>query len=171
MRPTARHAAAAARRLLAAAVLLTSCAESPTRLTPLHASAVRDSVMAAMADFARHSANAHWDSLGTLYSDTPGFRFAENGAVPYRSAAAARDALARRAGGRGMTTSYRDTHIDPLAPGWAVATTQFERVVVDSTGARSTVNGVLTLVWEDEGGAWRIRSGHASASPQPGAAP
>jgi hypothetical protein len=30
---------------------------------------------------------------------------------------------------------------------------------------------VLTLVWEDERGAWRIRSGHASTALAPGAAP
>jgi hypothetical protein len=171
MSATTRGSAAATRSGIAAALLLVSCAESPTRLTPLHASAVRDSVLQAMDAYQRHAANGRWDSLGALYSDAPGFRFAERGVVQYRSAAAVREALARRPVGIGIRTTYRETHVDPLAPGWAVATTSFERVVADSAGGTSTDRGVLTLVWEDERGAWRIRSGHASTALAPGTAP
>ncbi|HEX9892322.1 MAG TPA: nuclear transport factor 2 family protein [Gemmatimonadales bacterium] len=154
---------------VASLVLSLACAPAPTALSEAHAAAIRDSVTQAQTRFRELSARAHWDSLGAFYSTAPGFRFAESGAVQYRSATEVRRALSRMPAGTRIETSYRDSEIDAVAPGVAVLTTLFETSFVDTTGARFSFGGAVTLLWVHESAGWRIRAGHSSAPvPRPG---
>jgi len=101
---------------VASLVLSLACAPAPTALSEAHAAAIRDSVTQAQTRFRELSARAHWDSLGAFYSTAPGFRFAESGAVQYRSATEVRRALSRMPAGTRIETSYRDSEIDAVAP-------------------------------------------------------
>jgi ketosteroid isomerase-like protein len=126
--------------------------------------AIRDSVAAALAAFQRHSSAGQWDSLAALYSTDAGFRFLESGESRYRTASAIREALNTVPPGTQINTTYRDTEIDPLAPGLASVTTLFETAFADSSGkAMFSFGGALSMVWAHEAGGWRIRSGHSSA--------
>ncbi|MCU0621765.1 MAG: nuclear transport factor 2 family protein [Gemmatimonadales bacterium] len=125
--------------------------------------ATRDSVAAALDAFQRLSAAAQWDSVGALYSDAPGFAFYETGALQYASATAIRSALAQVPPGTRIETRYRDTRIEPLAPGIAHVGTLFQTTFADGTGPGFSYGGALSMVWVSEGGSWRIRLGHSSA--------
>lgn len=139
------------------------CASGGTSLSDAHASAIRDSVSAAMTAFQRHSTAAQWDSLARLYSPSSAFRFLESGAIQYTSSAAVRAALAEVPAGMHITTDYRDLQIDPVGPGAAMVTALFETTFADSAGPRFRFGGALSLLWTHEADGWRIRSGHSSA--------
>lgn len=143
-------------------VLGASCTSASTDLTEAHAVAIRDSVAAALSRFQRFSSVAEWDSVAAHYSTAPGFRFAESGAVEYRSAAEIRSALAQVPPGTRIETVFRDTDIDPIAPGIAMVTTLFETSFVDSAGGAFSFGGVVTMLWTHEASGWRVRAGHSS---------
>ena len=149
--------------LLVGLLVNTGCQNSSHRLTDSHAEAIQDSVAAALSQFRRYSAAAEWDSVGALYSDVPAFRFFESGQLRYGSAAEVRSALGNLPAGMSITTDYRDTEIQALAPGLALASTMFETTFSDSTGARFGFGGALTMLWVHEPGGWRILNGHSSA--------
>lgn len=139
------------------------CAPASASLSGAHAEALRDSVSAAMAQFERYSAGGQWDSLATLYSSSPSFRFLESGGIQYTSRGAVRAALAEVPSGTNIATTYRELVIDPIAPGAAMVTALFETTFTDGAGPRFQFRGGLSLLWTHETGGWRIRSGHSSA--------
>lgn len=141
---------------------LVSCRPGTVELSPAHADAMRDSVREAAARFQRFSASAQWDSLGALYSDEPGFRFLESGAVQYPSARAVREALARLPPGVSITTTYGDLFVDPVRPGVAVLSGLFHSTFGDSAGPQFSFSGAVSVLWVHEPGGWRIRGGHSS---------
>ncbi len=98
-----------------------------------------------------------------MYSDAPGFRFLESGAVQYQSARALRAALAQLPPGVSLATTYRDIEIDPVRPGVAVWSALFESTFRDSTGPQFSYGGAVSVLWVHEPAGWRIRSGHSSA--------
>jgi ketosteroid isomerase-like protein len=149
--------------LLVGLLVNTGCQYSSHRLTDAHAEAIRDSVAAALSQFRQYSAAAEWDSLGAFYSDAPTFRFFESGQLQYGSAAEVRSALANLPADMRITTNYRDTEIQALAPGLALASTMFETTFSDGGGARFDFGGALTVLWVHEPGGWRILNGHSSA--------
>lgn len=139
------------------------CAAPSPSFHDAHRDAIRDSVAAAMAQFARYSSAAQWDSLAGLYSTATGFRFLESGVIQYRSQEAVRAGLDGVPPGMNITTTYQELEIDPVAPGVATATGLFKTTFADSTGFQFGFEGALTLVWTHEADGWRIRSGHSSA--------
>jgi ketosteroid isomerase-like protein len=158
MRRTARFAS-----LLVGLLVSTSCQSSSYRLTDSHAEAIQDSVADVLSQFRQYSAAAEWDSVGAFYSDSPAFRFFESGQLRYGSAAEVRSALDNLPAGTSLTTDYRDTEVQALAPGLALASTMFETTVFDSTGARVSFGGAVTMLWVHESGGWRMLNGHSSA--------
>lgn len=144
-------------------LMLTAGCTPPTRLTESHAAAIRDSVGVMLADFQRYSANAQWDSLGSLYADTPEFVFIESGEIRYRTVSAIRQALMGVPAGTRIETRYENLAILPLAPGVAAIAARFETRFVDSAGVKFEFAGALSLVVRHESAGWRIVSGHSSA--------
>ena len=128
-----------------------------------HRDAIRDSVGAAMTQFARYSSAAQWDSLAELYSASTAFRFLESGVIQYRSQQSVRAGLDDLPPGMNLTTTYQELEIDPVAPGVAMVTGLFTTTLADSTGFRFGFEGALSLLWTHEADGWRIRSGHSSA--------
>ena len=150
-----------------AAVLTGACGVPAAQpLTAVHAAAIRDSVQATLDAYRRYSAAGQWDSLATLYATEPEFRWLEQGAVRYRSAAQIREALRRSSPTTRIETDYWDTEIVPLAPGVATVATAFHAKFLES--GRSTnreFSGVLDMTLVHRNGGWRILIGHSSSRP------
>lgn len=113
-----------------------------------------------------------WEAAGDFYSDSPAFRFYENGELRYESADDVRAALADLGLGAQLTTEYSDTDIEPLAPGLAQVRSRFESTLRGEDGSEISYGGAVTMLWVHERGGWRILSGHSSApvprgGPQP----
>lgn len=141
------------------------------QLTESWASAIRDSASMTLQALRRYSEAAQWDSVAALYSETPGFRFVENGTLRYPSTAAIRQALGSVPLGTRIQTQYRDTEIAALAPGLADVVTRFQTSFVDSGGTRFSYEGAVTLILAHEPAGWRIIRGHSSSPAPPPSVP
>lgn len=153
--------------LMASLIALAGCqpAEGPRPMTAAHAAAIRDSVQATLDAFLRHSAAGQWDSLATLYDDSPDFRWMENGVVQYRSAAQIRQAFRRVAPGTRIETSHTDTEIVVLAPGAASVATAFYTKFIDPRNPSGLeFGGVMTMVLAHRPAGWRFVVGHTSSA-------
>lgn len=139
------------------------CGADAAPLTEAHAAAIRDSVSAAMQEFRDAGTAADWEAAGDFYSESPNFRFYENGALQYRSAADVRAALEAFPSGTRIETEYRDTDVVALAPGLAHVRARFESTFTGVDGSAFGFGGAVTLIWAHEAGGWRILSGHSSA--------
>ena len=139
------------------------CGPDATPLTEAHAAAIRDSVSTAMEEFRDVSTAADWEAAGDFYSESPNFRFYENGALQYRSAADVRAALGAFPPGTRIQTEYRDTDVVALAPGLALVRARFESTFTGPDGSAFGFGGAVTMIWTHETGGWRILSGHSSA--------
>lgn len=146
-----------------AVLVFMGCGSTATPLTEAHAAAIRDSVSAAMEEFRNLGTAADWEAVGDFYSESPNFRFYENGALRYRSAAEVRAALGAFPPGSRIRTEYRDTDVVALAPGLAHVRARFESTFTGADGAGFGFGGAVTMVWAHEDGGWRILGGHSSA--------
>jgi len=144
-------------------LLASACAQPPATLTDAHRTAIRDSVTTFLAAFNRHGAQAHFDSLGALYSTDPTFRFLESGGIQYTSAQAIRDALAAIPPGTRIENTHREVAIEPLAPGLASVTALFDTRFADASGNGFSFGGALSLLVRHDSTGWRIIGGHSSA--------
>ncbi|MDE2664465.1 MAG: nuclear transport factor 2 family protein [Gemmatimonadota bacterium] len=124
---------------------------------------MRDSVSATLEEFRAMGVAGAWEAAGDFYSDSPAFRFYENGELRYASAADVRAALADLGPGAQLTTEYSDTDIAPLAPGLAQVRSRFESTLRGEDGSEVGYGGAVTMLWVHEPGGWRILSGHSSA--------
>jgi hypothetical protein len=115
-----------------------------------------------MSQFQRASEETLWDSVAGFYSEKPEFRFFESGILQYESAQAVRQALGGLPSDTQISTAYEATQIQPLAPGVALVSASFETTFSNAIGTGFSYGGVLTLVWINESGAWRILNGHTS---------
>ena len=152
--------------------LLVGCGGAPPRgptFTPAHASAIGDSVTAALEAYRAAFVGRDFDRVLTYYADDPQFRWFENGELRYGSRSAV--AIALRSFGatvRSLELSYFDGTVTPLAPGVASVSTRFVEKLRDSSGALHGFAGVFsaTMVHGDSG--WRFLVGHTSVVvPQP----
>ncbi|MCY3598650.1 MAG: nuclear transport factor 2 family protein [Gemmatimonadetes bacterium] len=132
-------------------------------MTEPHAAAIRDSVAAALQEFRDLGTAADWEAVGDFYSESPHFRFYENGALQYRSAADVRAALGAFPPETRIRTDYRDTDVVALAPGLAHVRARFESTFTGADGSAFGFGGAVTMIWAHETGGWRILSGHSSA--------
>ena len=139
------------------------CGSEATRLTEAHAEAIRDSVAAALEEFRATGVAAAWETAGGFYSESPAFRFYENGELRYESADDVRAALTAIGPGMRLTTEYSDVDIEPLAPGLAHVRSRFESTLSGEDGFEFSYGGAVTMIWAHETGGWRILSGHSSA--------
>lgn len=142
------------------------CQSASAPFTEAHAAAIRDSVSAAMQEFRDRGNAADWEAAGDIYSNSPAFRFYENGVLQYRSAADVRAALGAFPPGTRIETEYRDTDVVALAPGLAHVRARFESTLTGADGFAFGFGGAVTMIWAHEAGTWRILSGHSS-SPVP----
>jgi Domain of unknown function (DUF4440) len=141
----------------------TACQRPAAGFGADQAAAVADSARAFLAEFARLSNAAQWDSLGRLYSDRTDFRFLESGEVRYASAAAIHEALRAVPAGTSIRTEYSDVTVQPIAPGIAGISARFATQFVDSTGPLFGFSGAVSLTLQHEPDGWRIIAGHSSA--------
>ena len=139
------------------------CQSTRPSLTEAHAEAIRDSVAATLEEFRAIGIDSAWEDAGNFYSDSPSFRFYENGELRYESADDVRAALADLGPGMRVTTEYSDTDIEPLAPGLAQVRSRFESTLSGEGGFEFSYGGAVTMLWIHEKGGWRILSGHSSA--------
>ena len=158
------------RRPALMAVCLALCASlgcqpemDPGRLSEAHAAAIRDSVSSALDAFRELGSGPDPTAVGGFYSESPMFRFYENGALRYESAADLRTALRGLGPAMRITTEYSDIDIEALAPGLALVRSLFESTVQGDGGFAFTYGGAMTTVWVHEADGWRILSGHTSA--------
>lgn len=146
-----------------AALATFGCQPQPAQLSETHAAAIRDSVSATLEEFRAMGIASAWEAAGDFYSDSPSFRFYENGELRYGSADDVRAALAALGQGTQITTEYSDTDIEPLAPGLAEVRSRFESTLRGEDGFEFGYGGAVTMLWVHETGGWRILSGHSSA--------
>lgn len=139
------------------------CQPQDAGLSEARAGAIRDSVAAAMEAFREVGSGSDPAAVGVFYSESPAFRFYENGALRYESAADVRAALEGLGPGMRITTEYSDTDIQALAPGLAQVRALFESTLRGEGGFKFTYGGAVTILWAREPGGWRILSGHSSA--------
>lgn len=139
------------------------CGADAAPLTETRAAAIRDSVAAAMEAFRDLGTAADWEAVGDFYSESPDFRFYENGELRYRSAADVRAALGALPPGTQIQTEYRDTDVAALAPGLAHVRARFESTFSNPDGSAFGFGGAVTMIWVREPEGWRILSGHSSA--------
>lgn len=132
-------------------------------LSVTHAAAIRDSVSTAMQEFRELGAGPDPAAVAGLYSESPTFRFYENGELRYRSAAEVRAALEAFPPGMRISTEYSETDIEPLAPGLALVRSLFQSTLEGPDGFEFQYGGAATMLWTHEAGGWRILSGHTSA--------
>jgi hypothetical protein len=144
---------------------MAACSPSPG-LDEAHQAAMRDSVVDFLGTFRGHSEAGAWDSLLSLYADTPSFRWVEDGEVRYRSVGEIRDALAGMPPGLRIETTHDDLEVTPLAPGLAWVVMRFQSEFVDASGPMFSFQGGITMVVEHGSTGWRIVGGHAS-TPRP----
>ncbi|WP_419165259.1 nuclear transport factor 2 family protein [Candidatus Palauibacter sp.] len=143
--------------------LCLGCQPEAAPLTETHASAIRDSVAGALDRFRDLGAAADWEAVGDFYSESPAFRFHENGELRYPTSADVRAALAEFPPGMRAETTYRDTEIEALAPGLALVHALFESTFSGDGGFGFSFGGAVTMLWAHETGGWRILNGHSSA--------
>ena len=139
------------------------CRADAAPLPEAHAAAIRDSVATAMDTFREIGSGPDPTAVVDFYSESPGFRFYENGELRYRSAADVRAALEGLPPGMRITTEYSDTEIEALAPGLAQVRSLFESTIEGEDGFEFGYGGAVTMLWVHEAGPWRILSGHTSA--------
>ena len=139
------------------------CQSAPAPMTEEHAAAIRDSVTATLEEFRAMGVAGAWEAAGDFYSDSPSFRFYENGELRYESAENVRAALADLGPETQITTEYSDTDIEPLAPGLAQIRSRFESTLLAGDGSEVSYGGAVTMLWVHETGGWRILTGHSSA--------
>ncbi|MXX34941.1 MAG: nuclear transport factor 2 family protein [Gemmatimonadetes bacterium] len=158
------------RRQALAAAWLALCASlgcqpdtDADRLSEAHAAAIRDSVSSALEAFRELGSGPDPAEVGRFYSESPAFRFYENGALRYESAADVRAALMALGPAMRITTEYSDVDIEALAPGIALVRSLFESTARGDGGSAFTYGGAMTTVWVHEADGWRILSGHTSA--------
>ena len=139
------------------------CGSEPAPLTEPHAAAMRDSLSATLEEFRAMGIASAWEAAGDFYSESPAFRFYENGELAYESAADVRAALADLGPGTQIATEYSDTDIEPLAPGLAQIRSRFKSTLRTEDGSEFGYGGAVTMLWVHETGGWRILTGHSSA--------
>lgn len=106
-----------------------------------------------------------FDSAGTFYSESPAFRWIEDGAIRYRSARESRESLA---GLRAMASSTElavsDLNVTALGPDAAMATCRFVLTVCTGGGPGFAFAGAMTIALRKEHGRWLFVSGHTSSA-------
>ncbi|MCY3677499.1 MAG: nuclear transport factor 2 family protein [Gemmatimonadetes bacterium] len=132
-------------------------------LSEAHAAAIRDSVSSALDAFRELGSGPDPAAVAVFYSESPAFRFYENGALRYESAAEVRAALEGLGSGMRITTDYSDIDIEALAPGLALVRSLFESTLRGEGELAFSYGGAMTTVWVHEAAGWRILSGHTSA--------
>lgn len=101
-------------------------------------------------------------ALRELYAEAARFIWIEDGAVRYRSAADVLEGLAAFPPDTPMVTELTELSVVGLGESGAHAWCRFTTTVGEGPGAFS-FGGVMSLVLERRGGAWRIVGGHTSS--------
>lgn len=145
-------------------------AEAPS-LSEAHRAAIVDSVGTMLTAWQAALGARDATLLGAYYARDPRFRWIEDGAVRYTSAAQVVEAYRDMLGSvRALSLTLDAPAITPLAPGVAVVTTGFAQKVTDTTGSITGFAGALTMTVIHGDSGWQFLAGHTS-SVVPRAAP
>lgn len=120
-------------------------------------------VLALLAAYSAAVEEGRWEDVAGLYSDQPGFEWAEDGRIAYRSLEELRSGFEEVASQfSGAETEFTDVVVDLLAPATAhVRATVSQRFFrADGSGFDFTV--IFTAVVVERGGAWKFLKGHTS---------
>lgn len=130
--------------------------------------------IAAAAEQARNAIDAYveavnamdLDSAGTFYSDSPDFRWIEDGEVRYRSAQESRESLAELGAMASATElTVSDLSVTGLSADIAIAACHFTQTVqVAEGGPGFSFSGAMSIVLRREGGRWLFLAGHTSSA-------
>jgi len=140
-------------------------ASSAGPLTAAHSAAIEDSVRATLSAFIGRMDATDGDSIVRFYTDDPRFTWTANGTVVARSVAEIRAGISALAGYPRWRLEYLKPVIVPLAPGVALATSEYTQTLTDPVGKDLTFGGIVTLVWIHTPGGWKILHGHSSSPP------
>ena len=149
-------------------VVLALVAQSPAGLgaqtmSPAHRRAIDDSVRQTLTSFAATMSKGQWDSAGAYYSNSPDFRWVEEGRIVARSAEDIRKYLGAMKPSMRIRTVYDSVETSALAPGIATVVTAFSTTLGDSGSAGFSFAGELTMTMIHEHGGWVSLNGHSSA--------
>ena len=140
-----------------------SCSADRIDLTSSQIAEITDEVLNSSQQMRRYSSLGDWDSMKAFYSDSPNFRFYENGTLQYASAEDVRTALSNLPSSTTIQTEYEDTEVRVLSSHLVIVGALYQSHYSDSSGVSFKWNGALSAIWTKEGEEWRILSGHSSA--------
>jgi hypothetical protein len=144
-------------------VTLSPAALHAQTMSLAHRRAIDDSVRQTLTRYTATMAQGHWDSAGAYYSNSPDFRWVEEGKVVARSAQDIRKYLGAMQPTMRIRTVYDSVETTALAPGIASVVTAFSTTMGDSGSAGFTFAGELTMTMIHERDGWVILNGHSSA--------
>ncbi len=142
---------------------VTGCGPPDATMTESQIVSTTQSVLRASQRMRKASSLGDWDTMGSFYSDSPQFRFYENGRLQYASAQDVRAALSAMSSGTTIVTGYTETEVNVLSSKHATIGALYRSHYSDSTGITYEWSGVLSVLWVQEEDGWRILSGHSSA--------
>lgn len=118
-------------------------------------------VLALLAAYSGAVEEGRWEDVVGLYSDQPGFEWAEDGRIAYRSREELRSGFEEVASQfSGAETEFTDVVVDLLAPAHVRATVNQRFLRADGSGFDFTV--MFTAVVVERAGAWKFLKGHTS---------
>lgn len=150
-------------------VAAVACGRRGTELSPTHAAAIADSVRQVLDAYTASVNRLDFEAALAYFADSPEFHWAETGrfAYPtYDSLAATFQALQPVI--TELALAWDDVRVMPLAPGAAVLTAEFRETFADTSGARTSLAGIVTIALRHEDEGWRFVAGHGSyVTPHP----
>jgi hypothetical protein len=145
-----------------------ACApRSPREPDPVHAAAMRDSVITFVTTIARRLADEGPAAWLRYFETSPAFFMASDGQAVFPSndsAAACVEGLTRTI--TAIDLEWVDLRVEPLAPGLAVIGASYRETVTDTAGSTVAFGGFMTGVARHTPDGWRLRNLHWS-SPVP----
>jgi hypothetical protein len=139
------------------------CSSDKNDLTSSQIAEITDEVLTASTQMREYSSLGDWESMKTFYSDSPNFRFYENGALQYASSEGLKTALSNFPSSTTIQTEYKNTEVRVLSSQFVQIGALYQSHYSDSSGASFEWSGALSATWTKEAIGWRILSGHSSA--------
>jgi ketosteroid isomerase-like protein len=146
-----------------ALVLAPACrTTTPTEFDDARRAAIADSVRRVFGDFTVALGRGDVGEAIQFYSDDPGFRWVEDGAMRYTSRRDIAQGLEQLRTYASLSFRFDEPTIDVVASNVAILTTITETTLSDTAGRTLTFAAALTVTMVRDSAGWRARSGHSS---------
>ena len=130
--------------------------------------AIETEVRGFLDQYSEAVGDGRWEDVVAMYADDPGFSWAEDGRIAYRSTAEIREAFE---GLRTQFTSASTEFVDPkivvLGPDVAHVTASVRQRFTVSEGDDFSFDALVTAVVVREQSGWRFIAGHTSTRRAP----